>query len=420
MIGLHTVTVGGIDVSCWVDEVATNYGRDESTGQPDAASATIDLTTDPDDPLPAAVEIGAAVVISTTLNGVTYRRFTGKLTDIALGWDDAGPDTPEAGIGQLVAVGALADLARRVVGDAPFPAELDGARVSRVLTLAGKPPDPAFSDPGTVQVLARDVDSQAALDVVQGTADSASGIVWETVAGEVRYADAAHRRGVTVALDLDACDVLVTPTWKRDLSGLVNGVSIGYGVAPDGGEQPRYVASNAESVARFGTFDYSLTTELAALADAQALGGLLLARNSSPVWLMTALPVDVAGLDLARSAVLLSLEMHSLVRLTGLPAIASAPTSALVWVEGWSDRLAWGVHEVELIVSGFCRTVPPPRWNDVPPENTWDTMPSSLTWDSAACMGPPANRGRWDDQPASTRWNMLDPALTWDTFGTGG
>jgi hypothetical protein len=424
MIGTHTVvafdpsaTGDSVDVSCLVDEVAINHGRDSASGQPTASSATIDFTVGPDAPLPALVDIGAVVVVETTVNGDTFVRFVGRVTDLTLAWDDAGQDTPNAGVGQIVAVSMLADLARRVVGDTPFPQELDGARIGRVANAAGEPIAPASLDPGTVQILARDIDAQPALDVMQEVAEQSGGIVWQTRAGEVRYADAEHRRGVMPSLLVDSCDVLVTPQWVRNLEGLVNEVSIGYGVAPEGGEQPRYVASVPESVTRYGRYDYSFTTELAALADAQAMGQLVLVRNASPVWILTALPVDLDGLDAAHTAQVLGLEMHALMQITGFPVIGSTPTIGNLWVEGWRERLAYGVHEIELAVSGYCRTAPPPRWNDLDPAWTWDTISPALTWDGAVCLGPmPPRYDIWDGVPASVRWDDIAPSVTWDTY----
>ena len=372
MAGLHAVLVGSADISCLVDSVSISHGRDDPGSQPEASSATISLSVDAPDLLPGVVDVGALVAVTSQTAGGTYERFSGRVTDLALGWDEAGADTPDNGVGQIVAVGILAELGRRVVGDTPFPQELDGARVARVMAAAGITLDPLFSDPGTVQLLPRDVDAQQALDVAHSAAVSATGVLWQTRAGLVRYADSDHRRGATAALTLDACDVLVSPTWRRTLEGLVNSVSIGYGPEPVEGDASRYVASNAESIAKWGTYAYSTTTELAALSDAQAQGELLLVRNSSPVWVMAALPVDVAGLDAAQYEALLGLDMHSLVTLTGLPGLGTAPTSAHLWVEGWREELAWGTHELELVVSGYCRTVPPPRWDDVASSWQWD------------------------------------------------
>jgi hypothetical protein len=376
-VGEHTVTVAGVDVSCLVDSVAIVHGRGDTDSQPDASSATLELTTNAVDLLPPGVDVGATVTVDTTTAAGTVRRFVGSVTDLALGWDDAGADTPDAGVGQLVAVGPLAALGRRVVGDEPWPQELDGARVARVMAAAGAPLDPFTSDPGTVELLPRDIDSKAALETAQEAAVNGSGVLWQTRDGQVRYADAAHRRGILMSLTLDACDLLVTPTWRRTTEGLVNQVSVGYGVAPpEGGEQPRFTEEAPQSVARWGRYGYSTATELAALADAQEIGRLLLARNSQPVWVMAALPVDVAGLDATRYEALLALDMHSLLTLTGLPSLGTAPTSSQMWVEGWKETLAYGVHELELVVSGYCRTAPPVRWDDVDPAWLWGNWES--------------------------------------------
>jgi hypothetical protein len=368
----HTVTVAGIDVSCLVDAVSIVYGRDDPGSQPNASAATVDLTATNTDPLPAGVDVGAALVVTTTLStGATVTRFTGRVTDVTLGWDDAGEDTPHAGVGQIVAVGPLADFGRRVVGDTPWPTELDGARVGRVMAAAGYPLDPITSDPGTVALLARDVDSQPALELARDAATTASGVLWETRDGVIRYADANHRRGIPVSVTLDACDVLVTPTWRRTIEGLINEVSVGYGVTPEGEEQPRFVATAPTSVAKWGRYGYTAATDLAALADATAMANVLLARNSEPVWVMAALPVDVAGLDDARSDALLGLNMHDLLSLTGLPTLGTAPTTATLWVEGWAETLTYGGHDMDVVVSGYCRTVPPPRWDDAAPTLVW-------------------------------------------------
>jgi hypothetical protein len=414
----HYRTVGdAVDLSCLVDQVSIAHGRGDPSGQPEASSATIDFTATRDEPLPPQVDIGSVVVVSTLTPEGGSTRFTGRVTDIALGWDDAGVETPDAGVGQIIAVSVLADLGRRVVGSEPWPVELDGARISRVADLAGMPLDARWSDPGTVSILARDVDAQQALDVMHGVAESAGGIVWDTRDGDVRYADADHRRGIAPSLVLDACDVLVTPRWLRNLAGLVNRISIGYGLAPDGGEQPQLVAEDTASITKYGRYGLSVTTELAALADAQAMSQLVIVRNSSPVWNMNALPVDVESLSQDETTALLSLDMHALVTLTGLPAIGSAPTSANLWVEGWTERLAAGVHEFEMYVSGYCRTSPPPRWDDLDPTWTWNTAPADLTWNDTTCLGPPTDTGRWADVPSSLRWDDLT-TTTWDQWTT--
>jgi hypothetical protein len=392
MIGVHTVTLGAVDISCLVDEVTIHYGRDDTNSQPEANSATVEMSFDTSvDAYPPGLDAGANLTVKT---GTAFR-FNGRVTDITQNWQEAGAETPDRVELQVIATGPLADLGRRTVGDAPWAQEIDGSRVSRIMAAAGVTLNPATSDPGTVQILPRDVDSQPALDVAQSVAVSAGGIIWATRGGEIRYADADHRRGSVAEIALDACDILVTPKWSRTTDGLVNDVSIGYGVSATGGDQPRYTASRQDSIDFYGEYSVSTSTELAALADAQAMGNLLLTRNREPVWLMSILPVAVADLNTADTTALLALEMHSLISLTGLPAAGGAPTSAALWVEGWTERLAYGVHEFEMVVSGYCRTVPAPRWNDVSPTVTWDTIGATLN--------------NWITNPAfrtgTTNWN---------------
>lgn len=406
-----------VDITCLLDSVAIRHGRSGPTDQPDASTITMDLAIDTDvDTIPDALEVGSGIGVFVTLPAGDSQRFYGRITDINYGWDDALEDTPQALLGQLNAAGVLSDLGRRVVGDTPWPTELDGARVNRIFTAAGIHMDPARTDPGTVRILNRDVDSQAALTLATSVADDSLGVVWESRDGVALYADAEHRRGAESVLTLDACQLLVSPTWTRSTDGLLNLVSVGYGAVPaGGGEQPRYVASSAVSQARFGRYEFTRGTQLADLSAAQTLAGMLLARNTFPVWVFSDLPVDVAGLSPDETSVLLSLDVHSLILVTGLPEAGSAPTEAYLWVEGWAETLAAGVHDLTLVISDFCRTSPAPRWDDVPASLTWDT--AAGTWDGMVCLGPSLPRhGRWMDVPASLRWNQNDPAITWDTW----
>jgi hypothetical protein len=437
MIGAHTVLVyadrdaptgAPVDVTCLLDDVAVVHGRSDSTSQPAPSAATLNVTVGPGAPLPPELDIGAWLIVDTEVGGVTYRRFTGRVSDISIGWDDAGPNTPDAGVGQVIAVSVLADYARRVVGDEPFPPELDGARVARVFALAGLDLDPATSDPGVVQVNPRDIDSRAALEVAQGTANSGGGLIWETREGDIRYADSEHRRGADVDLELDACDILVTPTWARNLSGMVNQIHMGYGLPPEAiegepsegsGQAPVYYAENETSVLKWGRYAYSVTTELARWEDAYTASALILSQNAGPVWMLDALPVDMGGLSLADTQTLLGLDVHALIRVTGLPETGPTPTAIAAWVEGWSERLAWGVHDLQITVSDYCRTVPGPRWNDIPDQaQTWDA--TTGTWDAWACTGGPVpDLGRWDDTSASTRWDSVPSEVAWDETGAG-
>jgi hypothetical protein len=409
-IPVALATFGSSSVECQVLSAQLHHGRDDPTSQPVASSATLELVG----PLPLEAVIGARVRLTAELGGVSSTRFDGEVTDLGVGWDDVDHPRP-----RVIAVGDLARLGRRPIGDVPWNQELDGARVARILQLAGFPTDAFLSDPGTVQVLARDVDRQPALALAQSTAEDGAGIVWQDREGRIRYADALHRRGAALELELRSCDVGIGLGWEASLEGLVNDVHLRYGPTPEGSEQPEVYATDAASIDARGLFGASLSTSIATVVDAQKRADLIVARQAVPAWLLGGLELDLALFDDATTAAILGLDVHDLLSITGLPE-GSPVTSAFLWVEGWRETIE-GVDggvtwQLSFASSDYCRTSAAPLWDDLPSSLTWDTVDPARTWDLATCLPPQPSRGRWNDAPASLRWDLVDPAATWDTW----
>jgi hypothetical protein len=283
-------------------------------------------------------------------------RFIGDITDIAIGWDDAGQDTPEAGVAQIIAVGPLANIGRTTVKpevDPWFEAKQDGLRIAEICAFYGIPL--AGYDPGRFLVVPMRIEPDQILTGLHETADAAGGVIWATRSGDTRYADSHHRYGAPVELVLDACDILVTPTLRRSLAGLANRVRLTYGVE---GAQAVYWDDDPASIAAYGLYAYAATVLLVHLPDVVAAVDELLLLNAHPAWMLDALPVAVADLDIADTTTLLGLEMHSRIQVGGLPATGATPTTVDVFLEGWTERLAWGVYQLDLSVSDYSRTVP--------------------------------------------------------------
>lgn len=406
------VESSGNRVECVVLSASIFHGRDDPMSQPSASTVTLEILG----PLPTEAVIGAAVGIDAIIDSVVYPRFRGEVSDLQVEW--ASVDTPTP---RIIATGALGRIARRVVGDEPFPQELDGARVNRVLTLAGYPPEPALTDPGVVQVLARDVDAQPAQTLAHETANDGAGVVWEDVTGRLLYADALHRRGMPIAMEFSACDIGIGLTWTQSLEGIANDARVRYGVAPEGGEQPEVQAIDSASVALRGTYGVSLSTQIASEADAQKRADDIVARQSEPAWMLEGLEVNLALFQPEDVALLMSLDMHDLVSVTGLPA-GSPATSALLWVEGWRESIQ-GVYPagmswvVALATSDYCRTGAAPRWSDLTEAQTWDDI-GEVTWNEASCIPPQPSRGRWDDVASSLRWDQVTPVMEWDDWSS--
>jgi hypothetical protein len=397
------VRIEGVSAECAVQHATIRHGRDDPSSQPEGDSATLELVG----PMPDGVEIGARLEVLARFGETDYPRFAGRVTDVAIGWHSV--DVPS---GSIVAIGELADLGRRVIGDAPYPSESDGVRVNRAITAAGVLTDAIRSDPGTLTVLARDVDAQPALAVATDAAVDGAGFVWQATDGAVLYADAQHRRKALPVAELDACDLPLSLAWSKGLEGLANDVRVRYGPAEP---QAEVHVTDAASVAELGTFGASLSTRLASAADANARAQLIAVRQSRPAWVLAALALDLYWVNPLLTLELLGLEVHDLVAVTGMPAGAPM-TSALVFVEGWTETISPGAWQIELAVSDYCRTAPAPAWDDLDPALTWDTLNPAQTWDSSTCVPPYVGRGRWADVPSSLRWDQVAPSETWDTW----
>jgi hypothetical protein len=271
-----------------------------------------------------------------------------------------------------------------------------------------------------VETLARDADAQPALGVANDAATDGDGYLWEDVDGNVLYADGEHRRGITSSLEINACHMDAGAVWVRNLDGLVNDLRLRWGPEP----QAEVAGTDDDAIATRGRYGASITTTIANEVDALARVQLTLVRQADPSWVLSGVTIHLGYLanmtastaeDAALTAALLGLDKHDLITVTGLPA-GSPYTTALLFVEGWAESIAWGAWSIGLVVSDYCRTSAVPHWDDVDPAWLWDTVDPDLLWDDTTCLPPPAPVGRWDDVPASTRWDAVPAVVTWDTW----
>lgn len=397
-----------LDVTCLCETATIVHGRSDPTGQPEASVVSLAMV----DPIPEGADVGTPVTVIAVLGGTEFPRFAGTITDLGVEWESVDEPRPA-----IKAAGPLSPMGRKDVGSTPWPQELDGARAARIITLSNAPTDPLRSDPGTVAILARDVDAQPALQLAQKVADDAGGTLWESKDGFVLYADTEHRRAAPVALALDPCVMPLTVSWLKDMDGLVNTIRIAYGAPPAEGEnQPEYAATDPTSISAYGEFEASLATSLAAVGDATQRANGIILKQKTPAWILSGIAIDLSleRVDAGMTAELLALEMHDLVSVTGLPA-GSPYTAANLWVEGWVEEITGDSWTIALVTSDYCRSAAELRWDDVPPEYPWDTFPD-ITWDETSCVQPPLPEGSWDDIPATLRWDQIADTITWDTW----
>lgn len=197
------VACGGVDLTPYVRNdppLVIRHGRQNSTEQPSPNSAVFSIgpipvfePADPEAGYPWVPTVGMTVQIDIAYPGSlgVIPHFVGTCTDItaAMAVDAAGQDV---NVMQIVAVSSgLGRMARTKVGDIPWPTELDGIRIARLIELAGVPL--GTIDDGQVTVNARDVDAQYSLELAARTASECFGVLIDNRDGSVGYHDNKHR-----------------------------------------------------------------------------------------------------------------------------------------------------------------------------------------------------------------------------------
>lgn len=417
-----TVTLDGATIDNErLGPVSVKRGRRTADVRPEAATVAFSVYADALDGLPEigddlVVELSAALLAAIGGGPAHARRFTGTVTDAIV--------RPSRGVVTIVGTGPKARAARVPIGDVPWPAELDGARATRILA-ALVAADPTFvvdaGDPGTVTVLARDVDRQPAAALLDQLAAFTGGDAWETRAGHLVWRDARSRSDLNPAVELAAANVLVDPEFTKDLDGLVTDLTVAYGAA-----EPQAEVRIVDNTAPITTLAARVATPLATQADATAYAIEVVGRRARPRWHVPDLGVDLLRtLDDDQRLALLAAEPGLLLALTGLPEPAPWSSNQL-WVEGWTETYTRNAWRMTVSVSARGLTGAQARWIDVPatripapgdPEVpvTWlDPEFAGMSWLSMAGYWSEDRLGdRWADVPASLRWGNYPPTTTW-------
>jgi hypothetical protein len=274
-------------------------------------------------------------------------------------------------------------------------------------------------DPGTVTMLARDVDRQPAAQLLAELQAHSRGTLVELRDGTLVWHDANHRQGVASSVELSSANLLRDGGKVSQRQGaLLNDAELGYGPKPEGGgDQAKVRRTDTTSRARFGPFGVSTATQLAELADADALAYRLVGQGSIPRWDQPGLAVELltsgGTVSAAQRTALLQLQLGDLVTVAGMPA-AGPWRRARLWCEGWTETVTRTSWRLQLVAGDYGRGGPAPRWADVASDVTWADIDPDLTWWAAVAWDfGQDNPGRWLDLPARQRWDQLDPALTW-------
>jgi hypothetical protein len=383
--------------------VATiTHGRGAVGDGPTASTCTLALVT------PAMVDLTPGDRIR--VDGDTVTRFTGTVTDLGLSHIDYR--TGAEAVVNVTAVGAVADLGTRNIGDRPWPEQTVAARAANILTSAGVP----FliqGDP-TVRVNPQDVDFHSALDLIGALAEDTGAAVFDTPAGEVVFQHYAARAqtwqwfrwvdeppdatwdvqtdlwsdmvvvspAAPLPIPVDACWVVWEPTWETSSANIINHVSVEYGPEVEGGgSRAVLTGSNPDSITRYGRRHVYLGGNIADVDSAMERAGMVLDVHAHPRWNMASL--EILLLETADPFPFLALRCGDKLHLTSVPKPTPDPGPVLI-VEGWTHLLDGNNDSLTLYVSDPLYSYAGITWSAMPPdEPRWMDVVPTLVWTDA-------------------------------------
>ena len=401
----HRITIGGTQYTSEILNNATiTCGRVDIFDNTQPSYCNLELMnlsgTSP------TINLLDAVVIETkNTSGSWIKLFTGEVSSVSNTLSGAGANGTFANVLQIQATGALALLVKRFAGKVAYPSELDGARITRILQetlytawedldniLTWSAVDPTITwanygvqgldviDAGRYTLLSRSAGADNAFDMVNATASSGLGYLYETGAGAIGYADAERRTNNygsnVIALNANyvSSDGIQT---RLQISDIVNDVVVQYG-----SPTAEVEATDNTSVNLYGVIQQVNSTLLANLTEATNQATRFVALRGIPKTGFDSLSLNLANgnLDDTTRNALLSINMDKALAVTNLPVGLFSTGTFDGYIEGWTWTLGQRSLDLQMQVSNIIYSTVEVQWEDFNASTQWQNIDSTLTW----------------------------------------
>jgi hypothetical protein len=401
----HKITIAGVEYTSEILNNATiTAGRVDIFDQTQPSYCNLELVnlsgTSP------TVNLLDSVIIETkNTSGTFVKLFTGEVSSVSNSLSAAGTGGTFANVLQIQAQGALSALVKRFAGQVAYPSELDGARITRILqetlytawedlSTTYKWTDVAVTDTwatygvqgidtidaGRYTLLSRAASSDNAFDMVNSTAFTGLGYMYETPAGNIGYADAERRTTYygSNLIPLDATVVSAEGIQTRlQIADIVNSVVVQYG-----DPIAEVEALDDDSVNLYGVIQQVNTTLLANSTEATNQATRFVALRSTPKTGFDSLSLNIANGNLSDTTrdSLLGLSMDKALFVSSLPVGLFTTGEFEGFVEGWTWTLGKNTLDLQMLVSNKIYSTVEVQWEDYSPTTQWQNLDSILTW----------------------------------------
>jgi len=239
--------------------------------------------------------------------------------------------------------------------------------------------------PGDYDLAARSADTTDVYSLVAGLATSGLGYIYEDAQGRIGYADSTHRSQYLAAngyLEVTGHHALSQGvSTSRKLGDIRNSVTITYR------NNNQRSASDAASIALYGTQAQNILTSLHDAADATSQANFYLSLRAYPQSLFKSITFELTNpeIDNADRDRLINVFMGEALDITDLPANMTGGRFQ-GFVEGWTFNAGFNKLSVTLNLSPVAFSLQAMKWENVPITESWNTINPTLQWINATIV----------------------------------
>jgi len=403
-----TINGGGDYTNLTLSNLTITSGRQDIYSQAYAGYCSVEIINL--DVSPIVIDINDQIIVKVKdSTGTFINLFGGYVTDIDVEVTQASSTAISERI-KVVALGALSKLPKTLTSGV-LSKDFDGNQIYDILsqtlfntwnevpsatqwntyeatTTWANAENSGLGDidqPGDYELTARSADTTDIYSLVSSLATSGLGYLYEDTEGRIGYADSTRRSSYLAAngyVDLTGHHALARGVRTSKRSGDVrNNVTISYKA------NATQSASDAESIAIYGTQAYQINTSLENGSDALSQAQFYLTLRAFPQAQFKSItfPISNPEIDDADRDALLNVFMGMPVNIVDLPSnISNGEFQG--FVEGWTFTAGYNALYLTLTVSPTAYSLQATRWNGVPVTESWNTINAGLEWINATIV----------------------------------
>ena len=404
------VTIDGTEyTNAVLANLTIRTGRTNIYEQAQAGYVNLQLLDVNQTAIPVSINSTISVQIKDT-SDTFVSIFGGNVVDIGLEVRDVG-STMFTQTYSITALGALARLPKALTNGV-LSKEFDGDQIYDILsevlfntwadvpgsvTWATYDPTTTWANaenaglgdidrPGNYELAARSSDRTDVYSLVSALATSGLGYLYESATGQIGYADSTHRTQYLTTngyVNLDGNQARAAGLRIETRVGDVrNSLTIKYG-ATSSSEQS---ASDADSIALYGTLAQIITTTLHNSADATSQANFYLSLRANPQPIFSEITFDLTNPEIDNSDRdnLLGVFMGEAVSINNLPDNMGSIFQG--FVEGWSFQASYNQLSISLLLTPTAYSLQALPWKDISNTFTWSGVSPTLDWARATII----------------------------------